>query len=285
MAPRLRKIQLYALNLTTHPHPQGVYVEILRRAVRLKVVGKMRTDRSALILRLQASSEHVGCYSGVIGSFTGIDKDHPWINLKTSEPADENELSEVVIPPHLQPNFERIDFVFHEPSHTMIVREQPGAAPRSVARALESILNNDRMGRKKSPLRVTIVQDHETLTRIKRAHLTVLDLMVEMPNPDSLGDSARSRVYEKMQKRNARRQKEVVTGDGVVFDDELRDLAEVALTDGRIKAKGHDPDGTPVNLSTADHPIKHVEMYDPATEREDKAWWRTVLDFLGILKK
>lgn len=283
MAPRKKKIQLFALNLTTHPHPKGVYTELLRTASRRKVVGRMRGERSALLLSVAKSGSHPDFLRGSIGTFTGIDRNHRWLNLETSEPADEEELSRVVVPSHLQPNFQQYDYIFHEASHYMIVREELGGGPQSIARALHNILNHPRMDRAGSPVRVQVEQDHETLAGIFRAYVLSLEIRLELPNPDDL-DSARRRVYEQMAKRKVKKLKETMSGEGIEADDELRDRARVALSDGEVKARVREGQGPAHDVATKDHPMRHVDTLD-AAEDDDRGFWRTALDFLDKLRK
>src|SRR5437773_10380925 len=95
--PRERILHVCILNITANPHPEGIYVQLLRRAADFVVNARASDYAKITVLRRDA---RVGrYYTGRILVWTEIDLQVRWLDLARGEELTERERAAIRIPP------------------------------------------------------------------------------------------------------------------------------------------------------------------------------------------
>jgi hypothetical protein len=225
-----------------------------------------------------------GVFHGSFHLFTEFDQEQPWYDLSTGSQASDDDVATIQLPPDLRPEFRPVSFVFFARKHRLFFPSNElgvSSAQRLVQRVLRAsdVSGNDIVD-------VTIEQDRAqlelllSLEGIKNISVTIL-----RPNPDSLGD-----VEDRLQKRlrslkssEMRQEFDAEPGEGIEPDTELRQEAEVALSNGQVDVKFRNEQGIIQRESTADHPAELIKRYDPKTTDAVDEIYSSGVDFLGGL--
>jgi hypothetical protein len=202
-------IEVAALNIVASPHPPGIYRTILR-AVAGKEVPIWGSDR-AKITEPRPIDGRPDDFFGEILIWAHIDTEIPWINKDRDAEATEEEMQPVVdaLPSNLEPNFRPFTYVLNQAEHIVLVevrneagqRFSPTRAKRMFDRLFEDLSDD------LPEVDVTIIPEEETLDKIfaiKR--LRKLEIFIQRPNPDDLGDDYK-RIMGLLEQEGARRGK------------------------------------------------------------------------------
>ncbi len=118
---RNRSVIVAGLNVRVHPHPEGIYQNLITAAYRLQRAIQIYGNDALLMTNLSLENlEKDGAVIGEIAKFTDIDFTQPWFSLTKNAQAEENELKAIIIPPHLKPNFKSFSFIFDIKNHILV---------------------------------------------------------------------------------------------------------------------------------------------------------------------
>lgn len=284
---RPKTLKLFALNIVAHPHEgPATYITLFSRAAKERISERMHGSRSGMIgsfskTRKSMWKDSVDWYDGFISTYTDFDPNAPWINKDTGEHADEDDLLEVKVPPHLRPDAHKIHFMFHPQSHRLIYEGE--ISPSTVRKLIQNILQ--KAAGSEQFIDVTVEQSHEGLRQIiDNAHLRHITITFKRPNSDMFSDLDMM-VENEMDSMNAREKKislSHIPGHSLRLDKKHKALAKVAKSNGSVEARAVGEHGRMVTLKTSDHPAVHN---DPVAEGEDyfDAFLRSARNFLITL--
>jgi len=265
----MKTLRISALNIVTHPHSKASYISLLQRAHQLRVAAKYFGNHLGVI---GAFNEYykTGAYMGTIHQFTDVDFQKPWLDLQTGEAASESAVRSITLPSNLKPEFKSTPFVFLPDRHRMFfASEQLG--PTSAQKLVSRILSNENVCKGISEIHVNIEQDARSLKELfSIPGLSLIEIRINRPNPDDIG-GAESRIMKRLQALHARSMQESFTGspgETLEPDSEIRDLAKVALSNGRVDVKGRDEDNLVVAKSSIERPLSHRVRFDTSTQTE-----------------
>lgn len=268
------------LNVRLHPHPPGSYSNFIRALYALKESVRIRGDRYAIISLLDRTEEEDGIYRGRITTFTKIDTDEPWFNAGDLREADENEVSQIVIPHNLFPNAASFAFLFDANNHRIYVQTYSKGKTFSIGsadRLFSGLADNLSITRTFNRASITVAQSHAGLDRvfdlptIKRVTITLLK-----PNADVFDDDFDEKIEGFLEETHSRRMTvtvEAEAGSSIVPNAGIRRVSESALEHGAVTVEGRDADGT-TRRSTEDFPRLLHTRFDPDETTEDNAFRR-----------
>lgn len=104
-----------------------------------------------------------------------------------------------------------------------------------------------------------------------------IEMIIKRPNPDDHAE-AEQRFLERMRNRNigvTEQSYKAVPGESIVMDDELIALAHISAKNGNLFIKGKDSASHSVEFSTAKHPWRISEYYNPELESAFELFSRT----------
>jgi Domain of unknown function (DUF4747) len=278
MARRV-KIEVGALNVRLHPHPDGTYVDFVRAIYQLRRPIHIRGDRVAVIRSLVSGRSTEGEIHGVIATYLSIDMNQPWFNEDTFEVATKEDLEEVSLPDHLHPNVNSFYFMLDAENHRIYFEHYSRGkvlTHNSALRFFDESASQPEIRDKFGKAKIGIVQSRKGLAEIFSLNrITELKVFIEKPNdvwPDDF--------EEHLEKKNARSM--TVTykseqGLGLIRDDDLQELTEASLDNGYTEASGYGPSGH-VRLSTERFPKTAQEKFDPDEKGTEISMFRRVID-------
>ncbi|MGJ5065506.1 DUF4747 family protein [Bradyrhizobium oligotrophicum] len=261
---REKSIQICALNLAANPHPESVYVSILRQSSRFLV--QARGTDYAKITTPRAVSGRNGLYSGRILIWTEIDLKRPWLDLNNEDELSPSLKRSINIPDNARPNLRVFGYVFVEKTHRVYFESKnefgEGLGPNIARGIFRKLTSQELLGFDSPEVEVTIVPEVDAVDRIlKLPRLRMLFMRVTLPNPDTASPAARRRVYERLKRANARQleEKYVKSSDAEKLETtpEIRETAEVAAENGLVRAEGRDNDGKKLEVSTEEYPKRY----------------------------
>ncbi|HJU70363.1 MAG TPA: DUF4747 family protein [Paucimonas sp.] len=277
---RIRKLTMAGINIVTHPHsPQG-YVRLLKKTFDLRQTAAIRASQHMMIgeLRLYSDNDPQHRLTGRIYRFLQIDKNAPWFNVARHDVATDAELRRINIPDELRPNTEMFDFVFYPRGHTLYFDTHSNAARASeqktlsagqVGKMLNILFSHVEILHEFGQVEVTVLPEREQLELILSIYqLNKLTIEVTRPNPDELG-AAQARVFTRLGNLKARKAKYELTaesGESITPDDETKQIALVAASNGFVIGHGRDRAGLIVTESTKDKPWGQQVPYNPEVE-------------------
>jgi hypothetical protein len=261
---REKAIQVCALNLAANPHPDSVYISILRQASRFLV--QARGTDYAKITSPRAVSGRPGIYTGRILIWTEIDVKRPWLDLTNEDELSPALKRSINIPENARPNMRVFGYVFVEKTHRVFFEsknEFGESLGPNVARAIFTrITSQELLGFESPEVEVTIVPEVDAVDRVlSLPNLRMLFIRVTLPNPDTASPAARRRVYARLKKANARQleEKYIKSSDAERLETtpEIRETAEVAAENGLVRGEGRDNDGKKLEVSTEKYPKRY----------------------------
>ncbi|HLA33643.1 MAG TPA: DUF4747 family protein [Rhodocyclaceae bacterium] len=258
--------QMFGVNIVTHPHNPDGYVRLMKAAFDMRRSVKVHGSQHLMIgaLRPLHSDRPISGLHGKFYRFVHIDKDAPWYNVSRHDDATDEERSQINIPDGLRPNTENFEFIFYPKGHTLYFsRRSTGKlnghwsnlGPRQVATLLNTLFKNPVILDEFGEVEVTVLPDRSQLDRIF-AIPTLQRLVIDVtkPNADALS-KAQAKVFNRMDRTNTGRLKEELTarrGASIELDDDYKELATIAASNGKVEGQGYDGAGRPVKLSTVD---------------------------------
>lgn len=263
-----------AVNIVIHPHSPEKYVELFQSIRRARTPAKIRGEYHAMLgsARPITGSDPVKGLTGEIFKFFELDEKDDWLNIVKEKRAEEEERASIRLPKDLKPHFSFFNYVFFPDSHELFfVSRYDGKSlsPLAVQRMLEELCDRQSIVQKFGDVTVTVIPEEESLKRIllipqmKRLHIEI-----RKPNADTLAVSS-ERMMQRMERLNASKVVTELTaerGKDLELDADIVNLAEVAESNGYVKAEGYSAEDKKVMESTREHPLRQTVEYDPDVE-------------------
>lgn len=272
---RDRKLEVSCLNLVLHPHSQELYIALLKTIHANKLDIKVRGD-DAVMLGSVFKGEEGDVYVGEIFKFLKLNAAEDWFNTLSMEVASRNDVSGIVIPENLKPHFKRFQYAFFPSKHRLFYVSRSGSdalSPGLLKKFFEGAAESAALAEFGS-LTVTVeprIDSTEQIFSIPR--ISRLEMEINKPNPDDLA-GLDVEMQERLRRLNAK--KEIVilveaNTEGLQPDDELKALADVAASNGKVYAKGRDVEGSVIKLSTESMPMAVPVTFNPDLQAERDA--------------
>jgi hypothetical protein len=270
-------IELGAINVVLTPHPPGEYERLFRLVYRSRIKAPILGSKwgifSALDLIRGKDNEVVGL-SGVISTFTKLDKDLPWFNEDTSKAASDDDLGELVVPDHLQPNHQRCSFYFDIRRHVFVfetLSRKGGVSPRLMREFLNRVFIAKEVASRISPPVLSVIPDADAVDKILAwERIKKLTIHATRPNPGDYDEEDLAEFEESLIEQNASSIDVVINAEENGFlepNDSTRTLMAISADNGFVVAKGQDEQGRPMTLTTKDKsPFWQREYFDPDRE-------------------
>lgn len=284
----MRTITVSALNIVMPvPHNAQRYIALLQAAFNLKRPISLRGDFAGMIGSCRVEEMNGdNVVKGEFYKFFDLKIDGQWFNTIEQKPAEDNELAEIHIPENLKPHFQTFPFVFLPTNHRLffITKDQKdNFSPGQAQKMLSVIFEDSMLVQEYGEIDITIEPSAETLQRIfSMPRLKNLVIEVTPPNPDD-HEEAERKLFEKMGIIGADKQTIELTSNkpsGLKPDAELKTLAEIAQSNGKVSGRGEDEAGQIINVSTAEHPMLEKTEYNPKTQSRSEALISKALELL-----
>jgi hypothetical protein len=268
----VRTITIAALNVVLPaPHRPSRYAELWTAASSIRGPVKLRGDTGGFI----GSARHIDLgsrnerFEGDFFKFINIDTAGKWLDLRTGRAIDKDAVDrQVRIPENLRPNLRMLPYVFFPRSHRLVFvshLDPKSSLSPSMARSLvEQCVQRADLVERFGKAEVTVEPDRETLRKIFSLP-RLKTLRIEVSPPNALADVER-RLFRLMDAQNADRlvqEYESKRPDGLRPTEDVKELAEVAQSNGVVSAKGVGDEGRVVSLSTEDHPHQEKIVFNP----------------------
>jgi Domain of unknown function (DUF4747) len=144
--PREQFIEAYARNIAAHPHPEGIYLRLLRRAS--SFLARARAHDFAKITSPRLARDNL--YTGRILVWTEIDIDGAWLDLAKEDELPAALKNTIAIPDNAKPNYRTFDYVFDDRQHRLYfeARTELGATrgATTAKRIFSSLLSQEIQG-------------------------------------------------------------------------------------------------------------------------------------------
>lgn len=259
-------LEYCAVNIAAHPHPDGVYPDLLRQAALTKVNywGDHYATISAPIRRED------GFYQGRLVAWTSINEDEPAVDTQKLEEVNLADI-DLSLPENLGFNGRIFIYTFRERDHTMFVETKnefgKKLSPTRVEKILKGLLSPELQGSDFPLVEVTIIPEEDALNRIFGLEkLKRLEIHIVRPNADDLDVED---VLKELDAQNAKSLEKVLVAlpgdEGLTPDERTTKQAQVAEFNGYVLGRGNQADGELVQLSTKSHPRIFERMLDQSS--------------------
>lgn len=268
---RKRKIRVGMLNIVTHPHSAESYLQLFDDSIKVDV--RMGGDLRARISSVAPmGSDPLDGIQGYIFRSTKLDLDSPALDMKSGKAIDPEELKGL-LPEDVQPNLAMIWFNFFPKSHRLVFDMEPtnpktgkkiSFAASTAQLFFQKAFNAIQHKTKFNTIKVTIIQNHETLRKIfLLPRLKRLEIYIDRPNPtDGPFETQLDRQLEEENTDTYKQEQTSSHREGLQPSDRTKALAHLATANGYVKAKGNNQAGKLVTLKTTDKPVEMVVNYD-----------------------
>ena len=285
---RRYSVDMHAVNVSAHPHPEGVYEGLLKRIYSAKRPVQIWGDKYALMTELhwqkdKKTGKRQSSY-GIISTFTDIDLDAPWLDRNTGRAAEDADTDRIVIPDGLRPHFAQFRFHFDLDVHVLAFQgnvrmpKRTGGfklynfTPIHMENYLGVLLRDPEIIAGIEQFSVTVVPDPDTLNGIV-SHTNIIEIALTfmVPNSDNVA-TLLGAVANRLRAMNVYRNVDVYTAhgaEGVKPDPLLMQSAQVAALDGKVTARVATNDGV-IQLSTEDKPLTHRAIVDTYLQPEEE---------------
>lgn len=258
--PRLKKKKLGVLNVKIHPHSPDLYANLFRDALELKRPKQIRGS-SYIVLGWLRSEDIGNVESDLYGEayrFVNIDTNLPWLNTDELEAEEFDPDNPPPIPEHLKPNLQKVPFKFLTDVHRFVF-DTEHITPRSAQKALKGLLNDPTLVESYGEVDVELVSSRQQIDKmLELPEIRSIEILLTLPNPDDLSELER-RVQERLRNGNIRREHTKQTGtkdQSIVPDEETKAKMSLSTSNGKTIVVGKLDNGTRVELSSKDHPVK-----------------------------
>ncbi|MDU0310268.1 DUF4747 family protein [Rhizobium sp. 10PS4] len=277
-----RKIKMSSLviNIRVHPHPEGIYLELIRDIFRLKRPQKLSGDRYGLISSLREIDEEKGTVAGVLTTFLQVEMDGTWFNEINLSDASEDDVAEIKIPPHIHPN--RKQYFFFLRGHRLYLQnyyEGRWISAKQAEAFVNASMAEDKITEKYGTVSVTVEQSQEALREIfNLERIDEIKITLMPPNMDVWPDDFEEKVQNHMVATNTKRLEfryVAETGKSIVIDDDIEKVSKAGMSNGRVDVSGRDETGK-VRRSSEDHPKVLQDSYDPDITGEWSAFQHVI---------
>jgi hypothetical protein len=256
-----QKVQLCGLSVNATPHPEDIYISLLRTASNALV--RARGSDYAKITSPRKYSNIDKVYTGRILVWTNLDAKGRWIDLNKEDALDEDILRKINIPDNARPNYRSFIYVFDEARHRFWFESKTSdgdtIGPTTVVRIMALLMSAEVQGEDSPEVSVAIIPEDGTLERIfSMPGLKSIVMKVGRPNADSSSPEARSRIFATLSSLYASNMEVKINkdpkADKLTLTDEYRQLAEVAADTGFVRGTSPDADGNLKVVATNDAP-------------------------------
>lgn len=266
-----RVVRVGALNIVTHPHDATGYQDLIRKVHNRRKAARIRADRFGMI-SLPTFAENPkrrdAFVEGLVGTFTRINAESDWINVRTGQKAEEEDRQALQnLPKNLHPNYAQNRFRFYLRSHTLIFEVGNSGhklTPANAEALFKRLFSAQSIIDAYGDVDVTVIPSKDTLTKILASKtIRSLRILVKKPNPDRGADAERQ-FMDRLERLNIRRVDSVYSADRnspITPDEELRQEAKIASKNGRVDAVLLHQ-GRRIEVSTVDTPFVHTYEYD-----------------------
>lgn len=245
------------------------YARLWKQTFELRSNVRVRGDTRGMIGSLSMRNSPDTLW-GDLFKFSALDPDAPWLNLDTGQAAADETMKQIQIPPQLRPNLRIVPYYFFPNVHSLVFASRLDAAntfaPRLVATLLMRLFDTPIIKSRFGPIEVTVEPDPRSLDNIfNLSRLKRLEITIKRPN--ALGNAER-RLFKRMYEVGADRIEQVYVAkspQGLQPDDEIKEIAQIAASNGSVTARGEDLSGEIVERSTKDQPLEEKIDYNPAT--------------------
>ena len=269
--PRRRKklYRLAMLNVKAHPHNQDTYARLLEAAAETGITVSYLGDRVARIGTVSYVTDDT--MAGEIWLYTRIDPKQPILNLETKKRMRDEEIKRIDFNWVERAGFhyKRVIFGFSLKQHRFGY-DASGPSPKTLRSILTQIfkiaIGESRKLKDVDRVAVEIEQSPDSLARIYELKLTKLVIRISRPNPDTPED-LQAQFEEALEAQNADSETTILEGVDVQPNEENKNKAKVATSNGQVEGTGTVPGVKgQVVRTTQDAPIKENHVFDPFTE-------------------
>lgn len=287
-----RRIYVCVLNVTLprqegrKPTPED-YFTLMRRALRLRRPIALHGDRHGL-LQFVPREPDWNLVHGIVGTFVRIDINDDWINMVSGDKASRDDLSQISIPPGLQPHYRRYNYLFDLATHKLAIetRSEPevGKSPSALSPMLAESLFQDLFQQPElldefGMVNVTVMPHREAVEELiawrKAEKITIV---IKPPNPDD--DDLEEKLERRLATMNAAQYDQTLKAakdERLQPDEEAEAAMRVASRNGHVEVEGEEG-GTKVTKSTRDKPLIESGSYNKAVESHTEAFTQTARD-------
>jgi hypothetical protein len=272
------KISGGQINIRAHPHNEEIYFDLIMDFYRMKEPVKTRGDRYGIISLVDKSGREDGEIQGVITTFTKIDADGNWFDVKNLQDANADDISKISIPENLFPNSKAFYFVFNLKTHKIAVQTYSKGdtfSVNSAARLFEGLAANPTIERKFGDIKINVVQSRASLKKVfGLTSISKIIITIAKPNVDVFDDDFEGKIEKHLEELHSRELELKYTaekGKSLVISDEIKMVSEPALENGHIRVEGK-MNGLPEKRSTADYPKIKQDKYDEEVKSESQAF-------------
>jgi hypothetical protein len=212
------------------------------------------------------ASDATGIFSGELHLFTDFNPESRWFNISERAEASDSEIKTISLPKNLRPDHKAVPYIFFS-QHHCLVYDAGELAPSSAQKLVEFILSSPKIAGDKV-VSVTAEPAKGTVASLlSRPKLREVHITLKRPNPDDLS-SLEARIQDRLRKMNAATKTEEyksIRGQTLKPDEELKQVARVAGSNGEVAVKHVDANGNTVMESTREHPKQLFGVVDPDT--------------------
>lgn len=262
-----RVMRLGALNIVAQPHSAEIYEHLIKAARRKRGAARIRSDRFGMLSSATGPVQGVESYiDGRITTFTRIDADSDWINVRSGKAAIEDDLAGLNIPKNLQPNGRFHRYRFYLNSHVLVFEVGNGGnrlTARNAGTLFNRIFSQESIFDDFGEIAVTVLPERATVERIVNSNtIRSVSYVVHAPNPDD-GREAERRFTQRLETMRVQRLEQTVVAkknEYVKPDEQLKSDIRVAANNGSVNAKIVEGKRV-VPVSTEETPFEYVHLY------------------------
>ncbi|OQY20098.1 MAG: hypothetical protein B6I36_02315 [Desulfobacteraceae bacterium 4572_35.1] len=264
---RDRKLKVGILNFKIQPHTHKKYADLMQEINDSNRIVKIHGSDSGTIYSLNQIDEKdpTNGFYGRIYRFMEIHKGQPWFDAANRKPIVDKKGNPIPqVAGEKKPNLKEYEFVFYPNGHRLFF-DLRLFSPAVGKKFFDRLFSCEEIVKKYGKVDVEIESSTEVIDRIlKIPALTNLQISFTRPNSDDIGD-LEADVLERMEEQHIRKFNQTLASpreDGVVPDAETIALMNVAISNGRVDARGYSGDEQVIE-STDPHPRTEQFSYNP----------------------
>ena len=280
----MRTIEVQALNVRIFPHPEDSYRDLLQRIYRTRTPIKVYGNTFVAITSLNQRDKNFA--RGTISRFTNIESDN-WFDALEFEESEDGPS----IPSHLFANHKSFRFIFDYKLHLFVFESYDGSdrlSWRFVDKYFRAMSENGSVIRGNDHMEVDLVKDQHSIDELfSFDRLSSINITINKPNPDLAHPDRRKKFRDRMEQIHVRQLKfnyAAPPSASISPDDEVREEAEVARTDGKIVTSGYEADGVKREKSSADFPMTERKRFDIDKIPPEQAFSRQADELLAKVR-
>lgn len=279
-----RKIKVSAsvLNIRLHPHSPDLYINWIERIFRQRLIVQAHGDRYGIISTLDRSDASRGEITGTITTFVKLERDGPWFNVAQMEMATNDQVSSVSIPQDMYPNAGSFYFLFDVTKHQLYFQSYSkgkNLTPSSALKLFSGFAKDLDVAGSFGEASITVVQRKASLsTMFALRRIQEIEVTILKPNADFFDDDFEEKIEKHMLETKSRQfsvKYKADAGSSIKPDDDIRNISEVALTNGNVQVSGYDEKGH-VSLKSEQFPREFHDRFDPEVTNERAAFMMLV---------